>query len=209
MKYEEWRNELFDFSPDSNPVSHQRSEAFYVVPSNVAFDYVDQVLVDPDVHSLFNKDQLGKGIETIYSNSDNLSFLYISEGDETRRVKGIKNLVHLYRNYFDRYCTSDVRSIGNDIDGPMGFICYMLWDVFVLYPGNGTPAMLSAAVSVMRIALESTNDNILASGIHGLGHWASEAPEAVTTLNQWLRKPTTNNPAVLNYAQIATSGMIL
>ncbi|QDV61080.1 HEAT repeat domain-containing protein [Crateriforma conspicua] len=211
MIYEQWRNELFGLAPESDPVMHEHSEEFYAVPSQVAFDYVDQVLVDPDVHSVFTKDQLGKGISTIYSNCcSDLPFLYTTECGEDRRVAGINNLVNLYRNYFDRHCTGNVTDIGNDEnDGPLGYICYMLWDVFVLYPGNATPAMISAAIGVMRSALESSNDNSLASAIHGLGHWAFGTPEAVTTLEHWLQKPTTDNPVVLQYARTATSGMIL
>ena len=211
MNYEQWRNELFGLPPESDPVTHEHSEDFYAVPPQVAFDYVDHVLVDPDVHTLFTKDQLGKGINTIYSNCcSDLPFLYTSECDEDRRVKGINNLVHLYRNYFDRHCAGDLADIGNDqSDGPMGFICYMFWDVFVLYPGNATPAMTSAAIDVMRSALGTRNDSSLASAIHGLGHWALDVPDAVATLKHWLQKPTTENPTVLQYARSATSGMIL
>lgn len=211
MNYEQWRKELFGLPPESDPVTHEHSDDFYAVPPHECFDYVNQVLVDPAVHSLFSKDQLGKGINTIYSNCcSDLPFLYTSECDEDRRVKGINNLVNLYRNYFDRHCTGDVTDIGNyQNDGPMGYICYMLWDVFVLYPGNATPAMISAAICVMRAALRSRNDNSLVSAIHGLGHWAFDVPEAVTTLKHWLQKPTTDNPVVLRYARTATSGMIL
>lgn len=211
MNYEEWRDELFGVPPASDPVTHEHSDEFYAVPPREAFDYVDQVLVDPDVHSLFSKDQLGKGINTIYSNCcSDLPFLYTTECDEDRRIQGINNLVSLYRNYFDAYCTADVTDIGNDQeDGPMGYICYMFWDVFVLCPGNATPAVISAAIGVMRDGLGSRNDNSIASAIHGLGHWAFSVPEAVATLKHWLQKPTTNNPVVLQYARTATSGMIL
>lgn len=206
MKYEEWRNELFGLPPESEPVAHEYSEAFYAVPPNEAFDYVDQVLVDPDVHTLFSKDRLGKGILTIYSNAcSDLPFLYTSECDESRRVVGIDNLVNLYRNYFDRHCARKVTRIGGENDGPMGFICYMLWDVFVLYPRNATPAMISAAIRVMRSALESSNESSLNSAIHGLGHWAVDVPEAVAALKDWLEKPTTDNPVVLRYARAVSS----
>lgn len=156
-------------------------------------------------------DQLGNGINTIYCNScSNLPFVYTTDtDDEERRVKGIRNLIHLYRNFFERYCRSPVVSIGYDrTDGPMGFICYMFWDVFVLYHGNATPAMACAAIEVMRFALDSRNDNCLASAIHGLGHWALDVPDAVTVLEDWLTRPTTHNPQVLQYAVAATTGMI-
>jgi hypothetical protein len=209
MNYEQWRDELFGLPPESDPVTYDHSDDFYAVPPHEAFDYVDQVLVDPNVHSLFSKDQLGKSINTIYSNScSDLPSLYTSESDEDRRIIGINNLINLYRNYFDKHCTGDLPDGSYSDGGPMGYICYMFWDVFILYPGNAIPAMISAAISVMRTALGSRNDSSLASAIHGLGHRVFDVPEAAITLKHWIQKPTTDNPVVLQYARTATSGMI-
>lgn len=211
MNYEQWRDELFDHPPDITPCFQEHSTAFFEVPPYQAFDYVDRVLLDQDIHSMFSKDQLGNGINTIYApGCSDLARLYTTECDEHRRIKGIANLVNLYRNYFERYCTAAVVSIDNyKADGEMGLICYMFWDVFDLYPGIATPAMTSAAVNVMETALDSSNDNCLVSAIHGLGHWAFYVPEAITVLRQWLRRPTTNNREVLQYARTGTTGMIL
>jgi hypothetical protein len=211
MIYDQWRDELFGHPPDIDPVVFVYSPEFYAVPPDQAFDFVDRMLVDPDVHTMFSKDQLGNGINTVYSNCcSDLPFLYTTECDEERRLKGIRNLVNLYRNYFERYCTAPVVSIGNDqTDGPMGYICYMLWDVFVLYPSNSTSSMIDAAIDVMRSALQSRNDNCLASAIHGLGHWTDDVPDAAIVLTDWLTKPTTQNLEILEYARTATSGMIL
>lgn len=209
MNYEQWRNELFGQSPDIDPVSYEHTPEFYAVPSDQAFDFVDRVLVDSEVHSLFCKDQLGNGIHTIYSNCcSDLPFLYTMECREDRRVQGINNLANLYKNYFEVYCTGAVDRIGYCQDGPMGFICYMFWDVFVLYPGNATSPMISAAIKVMRSALYSYSDNCIASAIHGLGHWAPDVPEAITVLKAWRRNPTTTNSEILEYAGRATTGMI-
>jgi hypothetical protein len=211
LEYEQWRDELFGHPPDSDPMSLGRSEEFEDVTPTQAFDFVDRVLVDKEVHKLFTKQQLGIGIKTIYYNGcGDLPFLYTTECDEDRRVTGIGNLINLYRNFFERHCTASMVGIGGEkTDGQMGFICYMFWDVFVLYPGNATPKMRSAAICVMRSALDSHNDSCLASAIHGLGHWASDVPEAIIILNRWLEKPTTNNPGILNYARSATTGMIM
>lgn len=211
MRYEQWRDELFGQSPDINPVTFEHSPDFYSLPANEAFDFVDRMLVDFELHSLYSKAQIGNAINTVYSNCcSNLPFLYTTECEEKRRVKGIRNLVNLYRNFFERYCTTQVTSIGSDQgDGKIGFICYMFWDVFVLYPGNASPQMIEAALGVMRTALDSRNDSCLASAIHGLGHWATDTPEASLIINQWLRRPTTKNPQVLQYARAATGGMIL
>ena len=211
MQYERWRDELFGQPPDSDPVSLERSEDFYAVAPAQAFDFVDRVLLDPNVHRMFSKDQLGIGLNTIYSNCcSDLPFLYTTECDEDRRVTGITNLVNLYGNFFERYCTGSVEGGAyGQPDGKIGFVCYMFWDIFVLYPGNATPKMRSSAIGVMRSALDSRNDNCLASAIHGLGHWVSDVPEAKVALKHWLVRPTTKNSQILDYARSATTGMIL
>ena len=211
MNYLEWRNELFGQPPDIDPVTVEHSSEFDSLLPNQAFEFVDQMLVDRELHTLFSKEQIGNAINTVYSNCcSDLPFLYITKCDEERRVQGIQNLVNLYRNFFERYCTAQVASIGNgQEDGQIGFICYMFWDVFVLHPGNASDLMKSAAIGVMKTALDSRNDNCLASAIHGLGHWAMDVPEASIVLNQWLRRPTTKNAQVIQYARAATSGMIL
>jgi hypothetical protein len=210
MEYVKWRDDIFGQPVGSDPVTLDLRPEMYSVTSDEHFDHIDQALSDPEIHVLFNADQIGIGLQLIYSNScSNICFCYIEAGDEARRVSGIAKLVDLYSNYFDRYCLSAVGSIGNDhLDGGIGYLCYMLWDIFVLYPGNASPAMVSAALDVMSNALQMKNDNCIVSAIHGLGHWAFDAPRAPLILRQWLRKPTTTNHAVIAYANEATTGCI-
>ena len=93
-------------------------------------------------------------------------------------------------------------------DGVIGDLCYMLWDIFVLYPGNASEAMVHAAVDVMRNPMNSKNDNCIVSAIHGLGHWAYNVPSAVEALEEWLRKPSTKNKVILEYAELAKTWRI-
>lgn len=211
LEYDRWRDELFGHPPDIDWMSVERSDEFEDVAPDRALDFIDRILSDPEVHQLFTRDQLGNGINTIYNYCyGDLPFLYTTECDEDRRVTGISNLISLYSNFFERYCPASVVDVGNkEADGRMGFICYMLWDIFVLYPGNATPKMRSAAIGVMESALGSCNESCLASAIHGLGHWAANMPEAVSILEHWLEQPTTKNLKVIDYARSAMTGMIL
>lgn len=211
MDYIRWRNEIFGTPPGSDPVVVQLSDEVYGVTPTEAFDHIDRALVDPEIHDLFSKEQIGVGLNLIYSNScSDLPFCYTEAGDEARRVVGITNLQRVYSNFFDRYCTGPVISIGNDqSDGQIGFICYMFWDIFVLWPGTASPVMTAAALDVMARAMQSKNENSVVSAIHGLGHWGIEAPQASQILHRWLQKPATRNRAILDYARQAVTGCIL
>ncbi|MBK9945932.1 MAG: hypothetical protein IPP12_01925 [Nitrospira sp.] len=211
MEYEKWRDDIFGQPVGSDPVMLDLLPETYSVSPDEHFAHIDRALSDPQIHELFNSDQIGTGLQLIYSNScSDICFCYIKAGDEARRVSGIAKLNDLYAKYFDRYCLSPVGSIGNDhLNGGIGYLCYMLWDIFVLYPGNASPAMVSAALGVMSNALQMKNDNCIVSAIHGLGHWATDVPRAPQVLRQWLRKPTTTNPTVISYAKEATTGCVL
>jgi hypothetical protein len=91
----------------------------------------------------------------------------------------------------------------------MESLCYMFWDIFALYPGNASLGMQSAAIQVMQKVLATGNEQCLVSAIHGLGHWDLYLPAAVSTLQTWLQKTTTQNPAILAYGQAATTGRII
>jgi len=197
--------------PGSDPVMCELSQEWYAVSRLEAFDHIDRSLVDQEIHTLFSKDQIGVGLQVIYCNTcSDLPLCYTEAGDDSRRIKGIGNLRHLYTNFFDRYCTSDVTSIGYDeTDGPIGYVCYMFWDTFVLHPGNASPGMIAAAIDVMAHALATTNESCIVSAIHGLGHWVRGAPQAYEILESWLEEPTTHDRGIYEYARQATTGCIL
>jgi hypothetical protein len=211
MDFITWRNDIFGQPPDADPVTLDLlPETCSVLPEE-NLDHVDRALDDPEIHRLFSRDQIGIGLQLIYSNAcSSICFCYIEAGDEGRRVTGIRQINKLYTNYFDRYCNAPVGSIGNDhLDGGIAYLCYMLWDIFVLYPGNASPAIKAAVLDVMTGAIQMQNDNCIVSGIHGLGHWATDEPRAAETLRRWLRNPTTSNIQVVEYAKQAATGCIL
>lgn len=210
LNYDIWRDQVFGQAEDLSPADAEFPDGRVDAVNTTNFDHIDQALADAEVHQRYSPKQIGIGLQLIYSNCcSNLCFCYLQAGDDARRVQGIRQMKLLYRNYFDRYCTQPVSSIGNDSEGWLDFTCYMLWDVFVLYPGSASPAMIHASIEVMSDALTLTNDNCLVSALHGLGHWAFEVPEASSIITQWQRKPTTKNPEVLQYAAQAATGCIL
>ena len=211
MDYERWCQELFGCAPDDDPVSRDLSQEFVSLAPHLAFDYIDRMLNDEQIHQRFSPSQLGIGLNIVYSNCcSDLPFVYTTACDDQRRVAGIENLSSLYSNFFDRYCEERVAKIGSSSAGDrMAFICYMLWDIFVLYPENGSEPMTRAAIAVMNQALRSRNESSIISALHGLGHWGMYRDEPSQLIEQWLKKPSTSNPVVLEYARAAKTGMIL
>ena len=211
MEYFAWRKDVFGQKPGSDPVMLDLLPETSALSMDDTLDHVDRALSDPEIHDTYSRDQIGIGLQLIYSNAcSNICFCYLEAGDEARRVQGIRNLVRLYQNYFARYCLAPVADIRNDhLDGDVAYLCYMLWDIFVLYPGNASEAMIAAGLDVMATGIQMNNDHCIVSAIHGLGHWATHNSRALQILRQWLCKPTTQNAEVLHYAQQATTSCIL
>lgn len=212
MNYQQWRDQLFGQPEQADPVCAEMSPAFDRVPRDRAFDYIDQVLVDSEIHQRFSRNQIGFGLNYIFSNScSDLPFCYL-RCSESRIIRGIQSLDYLYQNYFDRYCFASSKSIQEigaiQAGDRLEFLCYMFWDLFVVYPGNSSPSVIAASLEVMNAALYRKNGNAIVSAIHGLGHWALHDQRAVAILEQWLANPSTPNPVIHNYALQAKTGYI-
>ena len=93
MNYEKWRNDIFGKAPDSDPVIVDLLDETHALSKDMALDYIDRALIDPEIHTLFTKEQIGIGLQIIYSNDcSDLPFSYIESGDEKRRIVAIKNI---------------------------------------------------------------------------------------------------------------------
>jgi len=211
VDYESWREAVFGQAPDCDPVTADLPSDAYTLDELTVLDYIDRALVDAEIHRRFDKAQIGIGLNILFSNScSDYPFAYVGKVKVPRRVVAIDNLSALYDKYFERYCTEPMNEVGAGGDGQMGFICYMFWDIFVLWPGSpgATDEIIAAGVGVMERALRSTNDNVLASAFHGLGHWRDELPAVAAIIRRWRAAPTTGNPAVIAYARSSEAGCI-
>jgi len=216
MDYEAWRDAIFGTTDEFDPVMDDLPEAAYELTPALLLGHIDRALGDQEVHDQFTERQIEVGLQLLFNNScSDFPFAYVesdddSEGDpvpEARRVAAIKRLSKLYEGFYERYCRSPVQAIGHSV-GSLEQSCYMFWDVFVLMPSGESEAVISAALEVMAGALESTNDQVLVSAIHGLGHWVSGASGAKPILESWLEKPTTANGVIIQYCKQAMTGCI-
>jgi hypothetical protein len=208
--YLTWRTFIFNTPANSEASLLDLPPEAYALNSLETLNYINRILADPEIHQLYSKHQIGVGLNLLYSNAcSNFVLSYLETPDDALRAQSIANLSLLYTHYFDRYCTTPIASIGNHLnDGPIGFLCYMFWDISVLHPGNTSPQMREAALKVMSTALHSPNAHSVISAIHGLGHWVHGAPEAAQILTTWLKQPQIQNEAILDYAHHATTGCI-
>ncbi|MDS3861408.1 hypothetical protein RIF25_11380 [Thermosynechococcaceae cyanobacterium BACA0444] len=212
MNYCDWRQDIFDTPPKINPLVWELRDETYCLSPGQTLDFIDQALVDPEIPQLFTKEQIGIGLQLLFSNAcGNAVFSYLETPDHQRKVTAIENLKYLYQNYFNPLCQAPLKWIGHDLDdGPIGYLCYMFWDIFVLYPGHQSISveMTDAALTVMAEALCFKNDQVIVSALHGLGHWVNYASKAQEIIHQWQLQPTTENQAVLIYAHQAWSGCV-
>jgi hypothetical protein len=212
MNYQQWRDQLFGQPARANPIFTELSPEIYTMPRHQAFDFIDRLLLDSEIHQKASPAQIGFGLNYIFSNSCSDFPLCYLESPEPRIVQGVKNLKYLYRHYFDRYCfVSDksIQVIGSTPKGDrLSYLCYMFWDLFVLHPGYTAPSVIQAGLEVMSEALYSKNGNAIVSAIHGLGHWSLNNKQAVAILEKWLKHPSTQNSVIRSYAQQAKTGYI-
>ncbi|NEO84617.1 MAG: hypothetical protein F6J87_10240 [Spirulina sp. SIO3F2] len=219
MQYEDWRDDIFGKPEGYDPIVGNILEETANLPEIQTLDFIDRALQDPEIHTQYSVEQIGIGLNIIFNiPCSNISRCYaVLNGNvenEQRKIESIKCLRNLYSNFFARYCISPVRQIGESLEPKqIGFICSMLWDIFVLCPGNATPAMVEATIEMMADCLKTKNDNCLESLIHGLGHWIFDSDRANSdrakqVLDDWLKLPTTDNQVIIDYATYAKTGYI-
>jgi hypothetical protein len=69
LEYPTWRNDIFGQSPKADPVMLDLLPETYSVSPEENLDYIDRALDDPEIHRLFSRDQIGIGLQLIYSNA--------------------------------------------------------------------------------------------------------------------------------------------
>ena len=212
MKYEEWVQEVYAAPPGVDPTMYDLSHTATHLDELLLLDYMQRSFSDLSIVEQFSKEQIGVGLSLVFSNCcSDYPFVFIGPGHEAEKVRAIESIAAVYEHYFETLCVDPVHKIGDAADGRMGFICYMLWDIFVLDPAvdGVSSAMLDAGLGVMGKALQSKNDNVLVSALHGLGHWGEDLPEAAALVRAWKKAPTTSNPCILEYADNAEDGYVL
>ncbi len=207
MNYLQWRSEVFG-QPETVAVQDvELSEEAYALPLETAFDYLDRVLTDEEIHALYSERQLAMGLSIAYSNCwSDFPFCYLHAGTEDRRVAGILNLKNLYRNFFARYSPHIFRQAVNHQQLPeysIEYVCFNFWDRFVLFPGGPVKeSMVNAGLDVMEYSLQLENETCIVSGLEAISFWSYACREMnidrpLSILQQWNSNPTSPNADVI------------
>ena len=212
MKYKAWVEEVYGAPAGVDPAMYDLSHAAIHLDELVLLDYIPRSFSDLSVVERFSKEQIGIGLSIVFSNCcSDYPFIFIGNGNEAEKIKAIDSIACVYEHYFESLCVDPVSRIGDAADGRIGYICYMLWDIFVVDPAvNGVSSeMLNAGLRVMSKALQSKNDNVIVSALHGLGHWGEDLTQAASIVSEWKKNPTTTNPCILEYADCVEEGYVL
>jgi hypothetical protein len=176
MEYKVWITELFSHGPPYDPWKVEHSEAMYAISLDEAFDHLDRMLDDKEIHNIFNSEQLALGLSMAFSNClTDFPFCYLRAGTEERRIRGIHKLKSLYDNFFARYCLTPYTYPNSPVSqrSSMQYLCENFWDLFVLFPSDNVEAShIDAGLDVMEHALGVSNDHCISSGLGGIADWA-------------------------------------
>jgi len=135
----------------------------------------------------FTRAQIDQGLNYIVSNScSNHMYVLTDEGLPLQdRIACFQAMSSLYKNLFAPVYGNDISHLARreDPEGEPTFSCHMWWDVMPFHAKVGLKVgqdeMNTAALEVMRYALNLSSEACQESGIHGLGDWVVFVPELV------------------------------
>ena len=127
-----------------------------------------------------------------------------------RKVNAIWSLKTLYDDVLTPRALPRLGHLGETGHDRLSYICYMLWDVtgFAYWEERDEgEAMPQAILDVLEHALESPNDAVIESGLHGLGHLAS-ADRRRDAIGRLLDRRPDLRPELKIYAEACSVGCI-
>ena len=130
----------------------------------------------------------------------------------SRKASAVAAMSNLYDDVLAKRCAPVLGHL-SEIGGEpaLSFICYMMWDVCPLAHNWGFGAagpIADAVVGVLERALESDNDAVVESALHGLGHLERRGACREIVERYLLLHPQARSE-LRAYAEAAASGCVL
>lgn len=182
------------------------------------FTFMESLLAKPKTDlEPFSDDQIGQGLNFIFNNScSNLSHDFKDAAVLfERREKVLRSLFNLFKDVLDVRCEHKTAAFSQEKSSYLNGICYMFWDVTPLSVWSGFPKIEKrgydeAMIAVMAQCLTLDNPACVESALHGLGHAVTILPKmAIPVIDEFLKKHKNKGRILLNYAEMARTGMIL
>jgi hypothetical protein len=130
----------------------------------------------------------------------------------SRKASAIAAISHLYDDVLAKRCAPVLGHLSEEGGEPaLSYICYMMWDLCPLAHNWGFGAagpIADAVIGVLERALESDNDAVVESALHGLGH-LERRTAAREIIERFLLLHPAARPELRAYGEAAASGCVL
>lgn len=169
----------------------------------------------------YSDGQINDGLYAIISNnvSDDIFALKDPSIPLGQRVAFLEAIFELNRDCFVPRCTPHLSYLDwvgapeKHALSPLNSICYMCWDIFIIYGDREDKALdplNRACLRVMEKSVRLSNIAVQEGAFHGLGHFALYYPEeCAAIIDAFLAEETILPPKLLEYALGARTGGVL
>ena len=212
--FEEWID--FVFSKGETERDWISGDDFpnWSVDAATTLEYIEKTFRESaSVLAGFSNSQLSNGLNFIHnaSHSDTVHLFQKGNLPLDRRLSCLQSIRFLYSDCFAKRC-DNVLSNWNEVANPLNGVCYMWWDVFVIFDnGDSTEEKLlsNECISVMKTALDIDHVACQESALHGLGHWQVDYSNEVSAIiNDFLESHPGLESELRNYAKSAQRGCV-
>lgn len=171
--YEQWIDHVFDHPVTSPEWYWELDSEDGDVNGELEVEYLTKLFEQPAfLAKRFEDKQLNQGLWYLLGCCTQR--MYAIRNEEiglAKRLRLVRSLSSLYELLFSEYCSSTLSQIDEQPSNALNSVCYMMWDMDggLGYLDEPLDEIDLALLSVLREALQSQNDAVVESALHGLG----------------------------------------
>lgn len=188
----------------------------------ILIEYIGKLFASP-VQSLkaYSDATIGRGLNLVITEIDgDLYELFNESIPLDLRIQVVKNMIVVFEQIFAPRCMPTILPSNNTVEEedtdpayPLNWVCFMWWDIIMLYGKSGDPVREvfdTHCIDVMEQTLKLDSIACQHAALHGLGHWNRGYPERIVKIiDDFLERETDLNPELKDYANAARTGMVL
>jgi hypothetical protein len=216
--FDQWLAYLFDHEVTKEPWYWNELNPIFLPPAQF-IDYGTRLFLNSGQSlAQYSDGQVNHGLWRLISNnfSDEIFALRNEKVPRSDRLNFLHAIYTLNKDCFSVRCAPHLSHLDKtgtpDFVSPLNSICYMWWDIFVIY-GERNPSieeLNDACISVMDQCLQLPNIAVKEGALHGLDHFSLYYPETCRQIiSEFVSAQKTVNAALLQYAEKAKTDNIL